>query len=36
MKVKVIKDDLISIENEQIRHDTLKLAFYIYSIGIRN
>ena len=36
MKIKVIKDDLVSIENEQIRHDTLKLAFYIYSILIRN
>ena len=36
MKVKVIKDDLISIENEQIRHDTLKLAFYIYATLIKN
>ena len=36
MKVIVIKDDLISIENEQIRHDTLKLAFYIYATLIKN
>ena len=36
MKVKVIKDDWISIENEQIRHDTLKLAFYIYATLIKN
>lgn len=35
MKIKLIKDDLVSLENEQIRHDTLKLAFYIFSTLIR-
>ena len=36
MKVRVIKDDFVSIENEVIRHDTLKLSFYIFSTLIRN
>lgn len=36
LKVKVIKDDLVSMENEIIRHDTLKLAFYIFSTLIRD
>ncbi len=35
LKVKVIKDDFVSMENEIIRHDTLKLAFYIFSTLIR-
>lgn len=35
LKVRIIKDDFVSIENEIIRHDALKLAFYIYSILIR-
>ena len=35
MKVKVIRDDLVNIENGIIRHDTLKLAFYIYSTLLR-
>ncbi len=35
LKVKVIKDDLVSMEKEIIRHDTLKLAFYIFSTLIR-
>ena len=36
LKIKLIKDDFVSLENEQIRHDTLKLAFYIFSTLIRN
>lgn len=35
LKVRIIKDDLVSMENEIIRHDTLKLAFYIFSTLIR-
>ncbi len=35
MKVRIIKDDLVSMENEIIRHDTLKLAFYIFSTLIK-
>lgn len=35
MKIKIISDDLVSIEDEMIRHDTLKLAFHIFSILIR-
>jgi len=35
LKVKIIKDDLVSMENEIIRHDTLKLAFYIFSTLIK-
>jgi uncharacterized cofD-like protein len=35
LKVKVIKDDFVSIEAEIIRHDVLKLAFYIFSTLIR-
>jgi uncharacterized cofD-like protein len=35
LKVRIIKDDLVSMENEIIRHDTLKLAFYIFSTLIK-
>ena len=35
MNVRIINDDFVSIENEMIRHDTLKLAFNIFSILIR-
>lgn len=35
MKIKTITDSLVSIENEMIRHDTLKLSFYIFSVLIR-
>lgn len=35
MKVKTIADNLVSIDNEMIRHDTLKLSFYIFSVLIR-
>ena len=31
MNVKIIEDDLVLYENEIIRHNTLKLAFYIFS-----
>lgn len=31
MKVKVIEDDFVSIENESIRHNTTKLGFTIFS-----
>lgn len=34
-KVKVIKDNFVSIEDEIIRHDTLKLAFHIFSVLIK-
>ena len=33
--VRVISDDFVSIEQEMIRHDTLKLAFHIFSLLIR-
>lgn len=35
LKVRIIKDDLVSMENQIIRHDTLKLAFYIFSTLIK-
>lgn len=35
LKIKTITDNLVSIENEMIRHDTLKLSFYIFSVLIR-
>lgn len=35
MKIKTITDNLVSIENEMIRHDTLKLSFYIFSVLVR-
>ena len=35
LKVKSIIDNLVSIENELIRHDTLKLSFHIFSVLIR-
>lgn len=35
LKVKVITDELVSIEDEVIRHDTLRLAFQIFSILTR-
>jgi uncharacterized cofD-like protein len=31
MGVNIIEDDLVLYENEIIRHNTLKLAFYIFS-----
>ncbi len=31
LKVKIVSDNLVSIENDMIRHDTLKLSFYIFS-----
>ena len=31
LKLKTISDNLVSIENDMIRHDTLKLSFYIFS-----
>lgn len=33
--VRIISDDFVSIEQEMIRHDTLKLAFHIFSLLIR-
>ena len=33
--IKIIEDDLVIIEDEIIRHDTMKLAFLIYSYLIR-
>lgn len=33
--IRVISDDFVSIEQEMIRHDTLKLAFHIFSLLIR-
>lgn len=33
--VRIISDDFVSIEQDMIRHDTLKLAFNIFSILIR-
>lgn len=33
--VRVISDDFVSIEQEMIRHDTLKLSFHIFSLLIR-
>ena len=36
MNVKIIEDDLIKYENQVIRHNTLKLAFYIFSELIKD
>ena len=33
--IRVINDDFVSIEQEMIRHDTLKLSFHIFSILLR-
>lgn len=35
IKIKVISDKLVKVEDEIIRHDTMKLAFIIYSYLIR-
>ena len=32
MKVKVIKDKIYSIEDDYLRHDTLKTAYLVFSI----
>ena len=36
LKVEVVEDDLVFIENEMIRHDSMKLSFYIFSLLLRN
>ena len=37
MNVELIADDLVSInENNQVRHDSLKTAFQIFSYLLRN
>ena len=36
MNVKIIEDDLIKYENQVIRHNTLNLAFYIFSELIKD
>lgn len=36
LKVEVIEDDLVFIENEMIRHNSMKLSFYIFSLLLRN
>lgn len=36
MKVKVIKDKIFTIEDEHLRHDTLKTAYLVFSILMEN
>lgn len=36
MKVKVIKDKIYSVEDEYLRHDTLKTAYLVFSILMEN
>ena len=35
LKLKLISNDFVVVENEMIRHDVIKLAFYIYSTLLR-
>ena len=35
LKLKLISNDFVKIEDEMIRHDVIKLAFYIYSTLLR-